>query len=175
MRIGDQFYILEVEATYNGTQYFFEMNTVIAEGHLLVISFENFINQSVFVSSMGEFENVQLNFREGTIDPSTENLLYTEPTTDEESEELSSLEKMISKLLNGIANAINKLVAGVLGRAVTIDDLVFNDYPDTKLEYFHKLGLQPANSSPLIWGTNGDGVGGLYTTVNEWYGYFTCK
>ena len=83
---------------------------------------------------------------------------------------MQKIEEMFAGLLNGIANGINYLVARVLGKAVTIDDLVFNDYSDTKLSYFAKT--RPAGASSIIWGSGTKGSGGLHETINHWYSFF---
>ncbi len=93
--------------------------------------------------------------------------------------EVSSLEAMIGKMFTGIANGINWLISKVLGRMVSIDDFVFNNYPDTKIDFFMTappgesgVGKEDGKSSVLIWGKKGDGKGGLAETINQWYSIF---
>lgn len=104
---------------------------------------------------------------------------YTEEDDTEEDDTslLRRVEEMFASMLNGIATAINILVGKALGRSVTIDDLVFDDYPDTKLSYFAKT--RPSDdASDIIWGvrasgsTADDGKGGLHETINQWYRFF---
>lgn len=61
---------------------------------------------------------------------------------------------------------------------VSIDDFVFNHYPDTKIDFFmdppgeSAIGKENDKESILIWGSKGDGSGGLYGTINQWYSVF---
>ena len=61
---------------------------------------------------------------------------------------------------------------------VSIDDFVFNHYPDTKIDFFmdppgaSAIGKEDGKESILIWGSKGDGSGGLYGTINQWYSVF---
>lgn len=85
--------------------------------------------------------------------------------------ELLSPGEMLAGLFNGVANAINSLIAWPVGYQITIDDIVFNQYPETKIDYF--TGLKDSgNYSKIIWGTDGNGNGGLSHTVNECYSFF---
>lgn len=84
--------------------------------------------------------------------------------------QLLSPESMLSDLFNGIANAVNMLIAIPVGYQITVDDIVFNQYPETKIDYFSDL--KGGESSKIIWGTAGDGNGGLSHTVNECYSFF---
>ena len=93
--------------------------------------------------------------------------------------EVSSLEGMIGRMFTGIANGINWLISKVLGRMVSIDDFVFNNYPDTKIDFFMStppgeagVGKEDGKTSTLIWGKKGDGKGGLAETINQWYAIF---
>lgn len=93
--------------------------------------------------------------------------------------EVSSLEGMIGKMFTGLANGINWLISKVLGRMVSIDDFVFNNYPDTKIDFFMEsppgatgVGKEDGKTSTLIWGKKGDGKGGLAETINQWYAIF---
>lgn len=176
IKIGNNFYNLKVKAMYNGMEYEFLLNSIKLDGNGtgLTITYDEFKSQSIYVNSYYDFDSVSVSLEQGQIDESSSEVVFTEPEEPEIEDKslLESVEEGLAWMLNGVANAINSLVSWVLGRAVTIDDLVFNTYPDTKLEYFHAVGSQPADSSKLIWGENGDGKGGLYVTVNEWYSYF---
>ncbi len=94
---------------------------------------------------------------------------YTYAANDEKVE-LSSVEKMISSLLNGAANGINKLLAIPIGYQITIDDVVFNNYTPVKVDYFKDM--KNGEVSEIIWGEDGSGQGGLYYTINECYSFF---
>ena len=90
---------------------------------------------------------------------------------------MDKLEKMLADIFTGVANGVNYLISFALGRMVTIDDLVFDRYPDTKLAYFYSPSERPDDASKLIWGSGsggsaGDGSGGLYVTVNQWFNFF---
>ena len=83
---------------------------------------------------------------------------------------LSPLEEMIAKLLTTLANGINRLIALAVGHIVTIDDIVFNDYPPLILDFFDDL--KGEEYSELIWGSSGNGTGGLAETINITYSFF---
>lgn len=88
-----------------------------------------------------------------------------------------SLENMIALMLNGISGALNRCVALAMGHQVTIDDLVFNHYPDTQLSYFQKAPENGDEYSEIIWGKKNaagesTGEGGLHETINKWYSFF---
>ena len=86
---------------------------------------------------------------------------------------LESAEKMLADLFNGVATAINWFVALPVGQQLTIDDIVFNQYPETKVDYFNDLkDSDTEKCSGIIWGTGKDGNGGLSHTVNECYSFF---
>ncbi len=95
-------------------------------------------------------------------------------------EEGSAGEGIIAKVIVGLGNGIALLLSVVLGRMATIDDFVFNKYPDTKIEFFEstapgKAGVDRTNNesaSVLIWGPDGNGTGGLRNTINQWYNLF---
>ncbi len=90
----------------------------------------------------------------------------------QEEGDLNSLEAMLADLITATANALNWIVSISIGKSLTIDDLVFDNYDLVELSYFKESG-----DSKLIWGENadgnpGDGTGGLHETINEWYGIF---
>ena len=89
---------------------------------------------------------------------------------EDEKVKLYSPEAMFADFFNGVANAINWLIAIPIGYQITIDDVVFNKYPATKIDYFQSL--RDGESSEIIWGTDGNGNGGLSHTVNECYSFF---
>lgn len=93
----------------------------------------------------------------------------TQPV-DDKAVGLNPLEKMIAMLLNAIANAINKLIALAVGYRVTIDDIVFNNYSPVIVDFFDDLKRD--NYSELIWGSSGNGSGGLSETINKTYSFF---
>lgn len=103
------------------------------------------------------------------LENATRCILSCERVAYEDEAELNSLETLIADMFNGLANGLNSIVAGVLGRLVTIDDLVFDTYPETKLTYF-KRARNLSGDSTIIWGATG--TEGLRTTVNEWYNIF---
>lgn len=88
----------------------------------------------------------------------------------DEKVELFSAEHLISSLFNGVANAVNRLIALPVGFQITVDDIVFNNYSETKIDYFNDL--KGSEYSKIIWGSGGDGNGGLSKTVNECYSFF---
>ena len=63
-------------------------------------------------------------------------LPVVEVNYEQNEKELSPVEKMFAMLVNGIANALNYIVARAIGQQVVIDDLVFNEYPPTRIDYF---------------------------------------
>ena len=98
------------------------------------------------------------------------NVVQTIDRSKKDNPQLLSAESMFSDLFNGIANAVNILIAIPVGYQITIDDLVFNQYPETKIDYF--TDLRGGEYSKIIWGTDGSGNGGLSHTVNECYSFF---
>ena len=94
-------------------------------------------------------------------------------------EEVSSLEGMIGRMFTHLGNAINYLISIILGRMVSIDDFVFDNYPDTKIDYFLEsppgdsgVGKEDGKTSTWIWGKKGNKAGGLAETIEQWYGLF---
>lgn len=82
-----------------------------------------------------------------------------------------TLEGMVSLWIYSIANGLHYLLSAALGKTITIDDLVFNNYAETNISYFDtKSEVGDEMASSLIYGTNG--VGGLDTVVNAWYKIF---
>ena len=126
----------------------------VPEGSTLSVSYED---------EEGNDQSVDL----GNTEDVMENVDYT---FIDNKPKLVSAESMISDLLNGIANGINLLIAIPIGYQVTIDDIVFNKYPATKVDYFKDL--KGGEYSEIIWGTDGNGNGGLSYTVNECYSFF---
>ena len=95
-------------------------------------------------------------------------LPVVEVNYEQNEKELSPVEKMFAMLVNGIANALNYIVARAIGQQVVIDDLVFNEYPPTRIDYFKGAGA--TGISEIIWG---DGtMPGLSVTVVECYSFF---
>ena len=82
--------------------------------------------------------------------------------------ELIPVEQWFANLFKGVANALNKMVAWAVGYQITIDDVVFNNYAPTKVDYFETL--KKGEVSEIIWGK--DGMPGLAATVNQCYGFF---
>ena len=81
-------------------------------------------------------------------------------------ENLDPMEKLVALLLNGIANGVNAIVASVFNRPVTMDDLIFNHYPETQISFFK------GDSNT----TDDDGgssiIAALSGTINTWYSIF---
>lgn len=87
----------------------------------------------------------------------------------EDSTIIDDLESMISKLIYSIANGLHYLVGAALGggETLTIDDLVFNQYDETKLSFYDKSGV---GGSSLI---HGDGkTNGLDVVIKQWYNIY---
>lgn len=123
---------------------------------------------------------------------------------EEENTLLKELEIMFSELFNNIAGLINSMVSSALlskeqraaKEQLTIDSLVFNQYPETQLTYFYEPDDPdlPERRSNIIWGREGksdvsrwnilhigsdaingkasSGENGLYSTVNAWFNLF---
>lgn len=85
---------------------------------------------------------------------------------DNNEENLDPMEKLVALLLNGIANGVNAIVASVFNRPVTMDDLIFNNYPETQISFFK------GDSNT----TDDDGgssiIAALSGTINTWYSIF---
>lgn len=82
---------------------------------------------------------------------------------------LETLESWIASLIYGIAAGLHYLVGAALGggESITIDDLVFNQYDETKLSFYEKEGT---GGSTLI---HGDGeTNGLDVVIKQWYNIF---
>ena len=82
---------------------------------------------------------------------------------------LETVEAMIAKLIYSIASGLHYLVGAALGggEAITINDLVFNQYDETKLSFYEKEG---SGGSTLI---HGDGeTNGLDVVIKQWYNIF---
>lgn len=79
--------------------------------------------------------------------------------------------KIANFIFSALGNGIHWLIGKALGRTVTIDDIVFNNYPETNISFFDSIDeIGTENASTLIYGTNG--VGGLDSVINEWYAIF---
>lgn len=108
----------------------------------------------------------------GMILPTTVFAAYTLPVIEknyeEDEKELHPVEKMFAVLVNGIANALNYLVSKAVGQQVVIDDLVFNEYPPTRIDYFKNAGT--TGVSEIIWGDGS--MPGLSVTINQCYSFF---
>ena len=82
-----------------------------------------------------------------------------------------ALKAMVSRFIYSIANGLHYLVGSALGEAVTIDDIVFNNYKETNISYFDTYDeVGKDNASSLIYGEGK--VGGLNSVVNKWYAIF---
>ena len=82
---------------------------------------------------------------------------------------LETLESWIASIIYGIAAGLHYLVGAALGggESITIDDLVFNQYDETKLSFYEKEGT---GGSTLI---HGDGeTNGLDVVIKQWYNIF---
>lgn len=80
-------------------------------------------------------------------------------------ENLDPMEKLVALLLNGIANGINSIVASVFNRPVTMDDLIFNNYPETQISFFKGDSNTTDDSGSGI-------VAALSGTISTWYSIF---
>lgn len=92
-----------------------------------------------------------------------------------EVEEATGLEAMVATLLNVIANFLNWTISQIFNQAITIDDLVFNNYSETTITYFKNPSeLNKNERSTIIWGMdkNDEGRGGLRETINQFYNIF---
>ncbi len=83
---------------------------------------------------------------------------------------MRDLEVLFANLLYSLANGLHWLTCSALGKTITIDDLVFNKYPETNISYFKNSNNAGEEVSSLIYGTNG--VGGLDSVINDWYRIF---
>ena len=83
---------------------------------------------------------------------------------------LSDFEALVANLLYSLANGLHFLTSCALGTSITIDDLVFNKYPETNISYFESEAEAGDMGSSLIYGKNG--IGGLDNVVNQWYKIF---
>ena len=82
---------------------------------------------------------------------------------------LESLENMVSVAIFSLANGLHFIVSSVLGKVLTIDDLVFNKYSETSIDFFSDT-TTTTQKSTLIYGTNG--TIGLNQVMNQWYAIF---
>lgn len=82
----------------------------------------------------------------------------------------NTLKYMVARFFYALGTGLHWLVGFALGETVTIDDLVFNNYAETNISFFDSKEEAGDNASTLIYGTNG--VGGLDTVINRWYGIF---
>ncbi len=80
-------------------------------------------------------------------------------------ENLEPMEKLVALLLNGIANGINSIVASVFNRPVTMDDLIFNNYPETQISFFKGDSNTTDDSGSGI-------IVALSGTISTWYSIF---
>ena len=80
-------------------------------------------------------------------------------------ENLDPMEKLVALLLNGIANGINSIVASVFNRPVTMEDLIFNHYPETQISFFKGDSNTTDDSGSGI-------IAALSGTISTWYSIF---
>lgn len=83
-------------------------------------------------------------------------------------ENLDPMEKLVALLLNAIANGINSIVASVFNRPVTMDDLIFNHYPETQISFFKG----DSNSDEGTGDSESNIIAALSGTINKWYSIF---
>lgn len=160
---------------YNGERY----PCVVTDIRKNDGSIEFTIGLEAIYDEDGQLDSDAMNSKYGDISSATEGVtLGTSEVLDkpklydtvDDRPAMESFESMIAEMLTGLSNGINAIVAGVLGRRVTIDDLVFDNYPDTNISYFEKENNSIGHSE-LIWG-DANGNGGLHDTINSWYSLF---
>lgn len=92
---------------------------------------------------------------------------------------MEMLEAMLASFVTGLATALHWMINRALGRTVTMDDIIFNRYPETYLGFWPSEVQNKEHpdeyKSSLIYGLNvqgGKSVGGLNTVINQWYAIF---
>lgn len=80
---------------------------------------------------------------------------------------IEGLEAMLADFIFGIASGLHYLVGSALGEALTIDDIVFNNYEEVNISFFAN---DATGHSKLIYG-DGD-VKGLNSIIPSWYSFF---
>ncbi len=97
----------------------------------------------------------------------TENDFYVGSAKKEEPDTLfESIEKISSDFILSLSKTINYLLCGALNQTITLDDIIFNTYSETKLEFFESDldGFDKKTDSSLILS--------LRSAVNTWYSNF---
>lgn len=86
---------------------------------------------------------------------------------------LDSPTSMIAYCIVGLSNSINFSISAAVGYQLTIDDIVFNNFPNTRVDYFEDLKIKKEGEySRFIWGERGTGEGGLFKPINSTYNLF---
>ena len=80
-------------------------------------------------------------------------------------------------VVRGLANGFYKLICSLLGEAITIDDIVFNNYEDIRLDFFEKsYKKQSANIDPsrdqVDISTRSTLIENIAEGVSKWYSFF---
>jgi hypothetical protein len=75
-----------------------------------------------------------------------------------------AIEALIAVFINAIAGGINLLISVGMGKIVTIDNIIFNEFDQTRLDFFVNNANQPVIRSGL--------VESLVNVINKWYGHF---
>lgn len=80
---------------------------------------------------------------------------------------LEVFEAMIADFIFSIASGFHYLVGAALGEALTIDDIVFNNYEEINISFFEN---DATGYSKLIYGDGN--VKGLNSIIPSWYSFF---
>jgi hypothetical protein len=75
-----------------------------------------------------------------------------------------TIEKLISYCINGVAGGINALIGAGMGQVVTIDNIIFNEFDQTRLDFFVDKTNGPVVRAGIIES--------LEVVINTWFGHF---
>lgn len=76
------------------------------------------------------------------------------------------IEKLVSQLIMGISKVLNYLLSNALGKTITLDDIIFNSYSETKLDFF-KYDLDGKEVT-----SESETVNALKDSISTWYANF---
>jgi len=84
------------------------------------------------------------------------------------------IERIMSDFVKSIADVVNWLIGKVVGRQITLDDIIFNKFPEIRIDFFNTdiFGNQVESESELIAGNKELGTIGLKEPVTTMYQFF---
>lgn len=102
----------------------------------------------------------------GATDDTSMLLMKIEEDKGETTTLFEAIEELVSKLVMALSKTLNFLLCDALNETITLDDVIFNSYSETKIDFFER----DVDGSKIT--TNSSLIPLLRTAVNDWYKAF---